>query len=136
MSQSIISQPLLYLLGLTEKVRDQKNYSIRAEANRKDEIGELLKGFNNMLQEIEIRDLELEQHRDELEAEIELRTRDLQQSRQMLELVINNIPARVFWKDKELKYIGCNTSFAKDLTFLGATKGATNNINIKIEAIT
>ena len=38
----------------------------------------------------------------------------LRTSRQILEGIINTIPARVFWKDKHLKYLGCNTQFAKD----------------------
>ncbi len=38
----------------------------------------------------------------------------LYQSEQMLQLVLNNIPQRVFWKDLELRYIGCNQSFADD----------------------
>ncbi|HUI29809.1 MAG TPA: PAS domain S-box protein [Candidatus Acidoferrales bacterium] len=35
-------------------------------------------------------------------------------SRQMLRLVLDTIPQRVFWKDQNLKYLGCNESFAED----------------------
>ncbi|MCX7678316.1 MAG: PAS domain-containing protein, partial [Spirochaetes bacterium] len=35
-------------------------------------------------------------------------------SRQMLELALNNIPQRVFWKDREGKYLGCNAAFLAD----------------------
>ena len=38
----------------------------------------------------------------------------LHRSRQMLQLVLDNIPQRVFWKDKELNYLGCNRPFAED----------------------
>lgn len=38
----------------------------------------------------------------------------LQESQQMLRLVLDTIPVRVFWKDTESKYQGCNRSFAKD----------------------
>lgn len=38
----------------------------------------------------------------------------LRESRQMLQLVIDNIPQRVFWKDTELQYIGCNKAFCED----------------------
>jgi len=41
----------------------------------------------------------------------------LQSSRQMIEEIINAIPVRVFWKDKNLVYLGCNTMFAKDAGF-------------------
>ncbi len=39
---------------------------------------------------------------------------DLHQSRTMLEIVLDNIPQRVFWKDTTSKYIGCNKSCARD----------------------
>lgn len=32
----------------------------------------------------------------------------------MLHRIINLLPVRVFWKDKNLKYLGCNEIFAKD----------------------
>jgi PAS domain S-box-containing protein len=38
-------------------------------------------------------------------------------SRQMLGEIINALPARVFWKDKNLIYLGCNTVFARDAGF-------------------
>jgi len=36
----------------------------------------------------------------------------LLQSRRMLHTVLNSIPVRVFWKDRDLKYLGCNQAFA------------------------
>jgi PAS domain S-box-containing protein len=38
----------------------------------------------------------------------------LEQARKMLHLVIESIPVRVFWKDRDLRYLGCNTLFARD----------------------
>ncbi|TAJ55667.1 MAG: PAS domain S-box protein [Nevskiaceae bacterium] len=38
----------------------------------------------------------------------------LHASRDLLQVVIENIPMRVFWKDLELRYLGCNTLFARD----------------------
>ena len=35
-------------------------------------------------------------------------------SRDLLRSVVENIPLRVFWKDRELRYLGCNTAFARD----------------------
>lgn len=32
----------------------------------------------------------------------------------LLRSVVENIPARIFWKDRDLRYLGCNTLFAKD----------------------
>ncbi|MDD4137539.1 MAG: PAS domain S-box protein, partial [Methanoregula sp.] len=41
----------------------------------------------------------------------------LRESRQILEGILNTIPVRVFWKDKELTYLGCNAPFAQDAGF-------------------
>ncbi len=38
----------------------------------------------------------------------------LYRSQKMLQLVLNNIPQRVFWKDQSLRYMGCNSAFAQD----------------------
>ncbi|SEJ22855.1 sensor domain-containing protein [Paraburkholderia diazotrophica] len=39
---------------------------------------------------------------------------EAQRSNQMLETVIDNIPQRIFWKGKDLRYLGCNMAFARD----------------------
>ena len=39
---------------------------------------------------------------------------DLNESRNLLQSVIESIPLRVFWKDRESRYLGCNTLFAND----------------------
>ncbi|MGG6297805.1 PAS domain S-box protein [Leptolyngbya sp. AN02str] len=38
----------------------------------------------------------------------------LKESRNILNLVLNTIPQRVFWKDLESRFLGCNASFAND----------------------
>jgi PAS domain S-box-containing protein len=38
-------------------------------------------------------------------------------SQQLVEGIINAIPVRVFWKDKNLVYLGCNAVFARDAGF-------------------
>jgi len=38
----------------------------------------------------------------------------LQASNQMLQAVIEHAPLRIFWKDRELRYLGCNAAFARD----------------------
>lgn len=38
----------------------------------------------------------------------------LMESKKMLRLVINHIPQRVFWKDTQLVYLGCNDAFCQD----------------------
>jgi PAS domain S-box-containing protein len=39
---------------------------------------------------------------------------ELYQSNQKLQLILDSIPQRVFWKDRHLAYLGCNTPFAID----------------------
>lgn len=53
------------------------------------------------------------------EAEIEQSRsqRDLYRSRAVLQLVLDNIPQRVFWKDTESRYLGFNLPFARDAGF-------------------
>jgi len=54
---------------------------------------------------------------DHLEKQIERRRKieaAVKQSRRMLQLVLDTIPVRVFWKDDESRYLGCNRRFAKD----------------------
>ncbi len=41
----------------------------------------------------------------------------LRASQKMIEEIINAIPVRVFWKDRNLIYLGCNTEFARDAGF-------------------
>jgi signal transduction histidine kinase/CheY-like chemotaxis protein len=62
-----ISRPILDLIHTTKTVSRQKNYSIRAVQHAHDDLGLLVEGFNEMLSEIEKRDLDLK-------AEVEART--------------------------------------------------------------
>ncbi len=36
------------------------------------------------------------------------------ESQRLLRTIIDNAPVRVFWKDRELRYLGCNPAFARD----------------------
>ncbi len=53
-----------------------------------------------------------------LRRRVRLQTADLRESRQMLQLVLNNIPQRVFWKDRESRFLGCNAAMAGDADLL------------------
>jgi rsbT co-antagonist protein RsbR len=39
---------------------------------------------------------------------------ELQRSQQLLRMVMDNIPQAIFWKDRNLVYLGCNERFARD----------------------
>ncbi len=62
--QRTISSPLLSLVGVLRRVSETGDYTIRVDHHRKDEIGVLCNGFNDMLQNI----LQRKQERDEVEA--------------------------------------------------------------------
>ena len=42
---------------------------------------------------------------------------ELRQTHQVLESILSAIPVRVFWKDRNLVYLGCNRAFARDAGF-------------------
>ena len=43
----------------------------------------------------------------------------LSESRRLIEGILNAITVRVFWKDRNLFYLGCNAVFARDAGFTG-----------------
>jgi len=43
-----------------------------------------------------------------------LAEKNSQESGMLLNEILNTIPIRVFWKDLDLNYLGCNLPFAKD----------------------
>lgn len=76
--QRIISNPIVRLAQSMRKVSEEKNFAVRAEVTRDDEIGDLTNGFNEMLSQIQQRDAELQKARDELEKRVIERTAELQ----------------------------------------------------------
>lgn len=64
--QQVISHPILQLAGSMQRVSDTKDFSIRVERSSNDEIGKLITGFNQMLEEIEDRNLALVQRQEHL----------------------------------------------------------------------
>lgn len=44
----------------------------------------------------------------------EAANRELRESRHLLQTIIDTAPIRVFWKDRDLRYLGCNPAFAAD----------------------
>jgi diguanylate cyclase (GGDEF)-like protein/PAS domain S-box-containing protein len=47
-------------------------------------------------------------------SERKLAEEKLRRSESLLQTIINSAPVRVFWKDRDLRYMGCNAAFAKD----------------------
>ncbi len=53
--QRLISRPLIELAEATQKVSDERDYSIRVRSDSSDEVGVLFRGFNRMLSQIQQR---------------------------------------------------------------------------------
>jgi two-component system, sensor histidine kinase and response regulator len=73
-----IARPLLRLAEAAREVSARKNYSVRVAPSDRDEVGQTILAFNDMLGEIELRDDELRRHRDNLELEVRKRTAELE----------------------------------------------------------
>lgn len=84
--QRVISRPIARLASLVRTVSESKDYSLRVEDGRGDEIGDLEKGFNEMLAQIQARDNELKQHRERLEDDVKARTQELSETNEILKI--------------------------------------------------
>ncbi len=82
--QRIITDPLLRLSAIARQISIEKNYSLRVIGGGKDELGNLVVDFNIMLDEIQLRDDKLKDHRTQLEERVSQRTRELEESNNQL----------------------------------------------------
>lgn len=80
-----ITTPIHQLVGLMAIISKDKNYSLRAPVLQNDELGSMAQGFNEMLEQIQLRDRELELHRIHLEDQVGIRTADLAKANIQLE---------------------------------------------------
>jgi diguanylate cyclase (GGDEF)-like protein/PAS domain S-box-containing protein len=59
-------------------------------------------------------DIDFALHNFEREAQRMKAVDELAESRNLLKTIIDTAPLRIFWKDRDLRYLGCNPVFAKD----------------------
>ncbi len=83
--QQSISGPILRLAEAADAVGADQDYTRRVAITQGDEIGHLAGRFNGMLVELEARDRELSQHRNELESLIDRRTAQLRLAKDQAE---------------------------------------------------
>jgi len=76
--QRSISDPIIQLAKTARTVAAEKNYSLRAAKQGRAELGELTDNFNEMLGQIQQRDVILHKINDNLEKRVQERTRDLE----------------------------------------------------------
>jgi signal transduction histidine kinase/CheY-like chemotaxis protein/HPt (histidine-containing phosphotransfer) domain-containing protein len=83
--QHFISDPIFHLLDKMKLVTRERNYATRAHRESDDELGELITGFNEMLDQIELRDGMLKRHHEELEEKVAARTEELFRAKEAAE---------------------------------------------------
>ena len=83
--QERISSPILHLTEAAKHASQTGNYSGRVIKKGNDEIGELCDEFNEMLSQIELRDLQLRKAQGALEQRVEERTRELSETNSILQ---------------------------------------------------
>jgi PAS domain S-box-containing protein len=125
--QTTISSPILRLSHLASRVSNEKNYSLRAVNEGQDELGELVNQFNDMLSQVQDRDIALREAHHALEAKVRERTHDLEheiqirrksesalrESEERLRSILDHATAAVYMKDIDLQYVLVNRQFEK-----------------------
>jgi diguanylate cyclase (GGDEF)-like protein len=75
--QHFISAPILRLVETSRRVSSTKDYSLRAAEAGEDEVGLLVSAYNEMLEQIQVRDRALEETQSRLDETIQTRTAEL-----------------------------------------------------------
>ncbi len=82
--QGVISRPILSLAEVAKVVSEKKDYSTRAPKQSDDEVGLLIDAFNQMLDQIQQRDLALVSAKGQLEIRVKERTTELTAANEQL----------------------------------------------------
>jgi signal transduction histidine kinase/DNA-binding response OmpR family regulator/HPt (histidine-containing phosphotransfer) domain-containing protein len=83
---NVLSRPIVELVETMRAVSERKDYSLRQAERGNDEIGELIQGFNRMLQTVQSQNDELEQHRGHLQEAVGRRTAELREAMEGLQM--------------------------------------------------
>jgi signal transduction histidine kinase/CheY-like chemotaxis protein len=83
--QRVFAAPLLNLVNVMKSVSEKRDFTLRVDRDSKDEFGELCRGFNQMIAQIEEARAELQQANGELEERVHERTSELVMARDAAE---------------------------------------------------
>jgi len=89
--QKLISDPIKRLNEAVGNISQTRNFKVRVEATTRDEVGTLIRGFNDMLAQVERRDDDLTAHHETLEATIASRTAELAASNRTLSKTVADL---------------------------------------------
>ena len=104
-SQRLVTRRVNDSLSILKKV-EEGNLDARIIETTNDELGILQQGINSMIEKLaEL----INKHRNNEE--------EIQKQKDLLTSIIEHAPMRVFWKDCESRFVGCNGLFAKDAGF-------------------
>ena len=83
--QREVATPILELAEASRSVARDRRYDRRVTHRSNDEVGDLVVGFNDMMSQIESRDRELREHREQLEMQVLNRTAELLAAKEQAE---------------------------------------------------
>ena len=101
-AQRLITRRVNESLSILKKV-EEGNLDARIIETTSDELGILQQGINSMIEKLA--DL-INKHRNNED--------EIQKQKDLLISIIEHAPMRVFWKDRESRFVGCNGLFAMD----------------------
>jgi PAS domain S-box-containing protein len=124
-----ITEPLLQLAKVASRISHEENYNLRVVPHGSDEIGNVVRSFNHMLDRIRERDAALQDSNNQLEARVNERTQELQEEvnervraedalyeeRRVMRALIDNVPDFMYVKDLNSRYLVVNASLARAL---------------------
>jgi PAS domain S-box-containing protein len=111
--QRIISGPMADLSRVVARVTSQKDYSVRALKSGKDEMGQLIEGFNGMLDQIQSHENQLQAAHDNLEKRVEQRTAELARSFSLLNATLDSTADGILAIQLDRTVVCCNRQFAQ-----------------------
>jgi signal transduction histidine kinase/DNA-binding response OmpR family regulator len=100
--QRFVSRPVLELANVAQRVKSERDYTVRAQHTSNDELGSLVLAVNDMLGVIQERDAELERHREKLEEKVADRTAALTTLNEQLRLSMEEAQAAAVAKSQFL----------------------------------
>jgi PAS domain S-box-containing protein len=125
----VITGPLLELADVAGRVSQEQNYTLRAVPRGSDEIAQVIRSFNQMLDRVRDRDAALQGSNSGLEVRVKERTQELQdeanereraedalhEERRILRALIDNVPDFMYVKDVESRFVVGNASLARSV---------------------
>lgn len=80
--QRAVTRPIFALSKVMAEVRETGNFTIRASRESNDEIGDLVDSFNEMLNQVRLRDARLLAHQQNLKQVVKRRTQEVEKARE------------------------------------------------------